>query len=166
MSPRRVWIIAIIGALSLSPSLARNACAQEPTTRLKLFPALTFEAAPPAHATFAPRNDQPAAVEPSRSSPLLRSLYVTTFVIQGLDAHSTFSAIQAGAVEKNPIMAPLTSHPAAFMAFKAGVATAMVLAGRRLARTSKLRAAIALIAINSAYAFIAAHNYRVAHQLR
>ena len=102
----------------------------------------------------------------SRPSVVMTSLYATTALMQGLDAHSTMKAINAGAVEKNPLMSYLTSHPTAFVALKTGAAVSLIYAGRRLAKRNKTHAVIALVAVNSAYLIIATHNYRVANSLR
>ena len=63
-------------------------------------------------------------------------------------------------------MSYFTSHPPAFVALKAGAAAGLIFAGHRLARHNKFHAVVALVAIDSAYAIIAAHNYRVANRLR
>jgi hypothetical protein len=101
-----------------------------------------------------------------RSSKLFSSLLVSTVVMQALDVHSTYRALGQGAVEANPVMAPLTNNKAAFIATKAAVATATVLATRQLAKRNKVAALATLVAINSAYAFVIDHNYRVARGLR
>jgi hypothetical protein len=108
----------------------------------------------------------PDVVERSGSSRLVTSLMISTIVVQALDVHSTYQALGAGAVEANPVMAPLAGNRAAFVATKAAVTTATVLAAHHLARRNKVAAIVALVAINSAYAFVIDHNYRVARGLR
>jgi len=113
------------------------------------------------------RFDQPTqSPERSRPSILMTSLYATTAITQSLDAHSTMKAINAGGQERNPMMSYLTSHPAAFGAVKAATAAGLIFAGRSLAKHNKKHAVIALVAVNSAYALIAVHNYRVANSLQ
>jgi hypothetical protein len=85
---------------------------------------------------------------------------------QGLDAHSTLKALNAGATERNPLMSFLTSHPPAFLALKTSAAAGLIFAGQRIAKHNKVHAALALVAVNSAYLVIATHNYRVASRLR
>jgi hypothetical protein len=46
------------------------------------------------------------------------------------------------------------------------VATSTVLAARHMAKRNKVAAIATLIAVNSAYAMIVQHNYRVAQRLR
>ena len=107
----------------------------------------------------------PVAPVAGRSS-LLSSLLVSTVVLQALDVHSTYRALDRGAVEANPLMAGVTGNKAAFLATKAAVATATVLAARHMGKRNKVAAIATLIAINSAYAFVVDHNYRVARGLR
>ena len=97
-------------------------------------------------------------------STLLSSLYASTVIMQGLDVHSTLKALGAGAVEGNPIMAGVTRNRAAFIATKAAVAAVTILATRKFAKKNKVAAVITLIAVNSAYALIAKHNYDLARR--
>ena len=102
-------------------------------------------------------------VRPSR---LLHSLLVSTVVVQALDVHSTFRALDRGAVEANPVMAPLAGNKGAFIATKAAVAAVTVLAAQRVGKRNKVAAIATLVAVNTAYAFVIDHNYRVARGLR
>lgn len=102
----------------------------------------------------------------SGHSSLMSALYASTFTMQALDVHSTLRAFGAGAVEANPLMTDVTKNKIAFMALKAGIATSTVLAAHNMARRNKLAAVMTLVAINSAYAMIIDHNYRVARNLR
>ncbi len=107
-----------------------------------------------------------AAAPLTRPSKLLSSLLVSTVVMQALDVHSTYRALGQGAVEANPLMAGLAGNKAAFMATKTAVATATVLAARQMGKRNKVAAIATLVAINSAYAAVVDHNYRVARRLR
>jgi len=100
----------------------------------------------------------------ARGAALFTSLYTSTVVMQGLDLHSTLKAFSAGAVEGNPIMAGVTRNKAAFIATKAAVATVTILTTRKLARKNKVAAVITLVAVNTAYALIAKHNYDLARR--
>ena len=104
--------------------------------------------------------------EPSHSSKLLMSLYVTTAVMQALDVHSTYQALGRGAVEANPLVSGMTGHKAAFFAAKASVAAASIMAARRVAEHNKVAAVLTMVGITSAYAMVVAHNYHVANSLR
>jgi hypothetical protein len=99
-------------------------------------------------------------------SAVMFSLYATTATMQALDVHSTIRAIDRGAVEANPLMGGLVNNRPAFIATKAAVAAGTIFAAREVAKKNKVAAAITLIAINSAYAYVAHHNYKLARQLR
>lgn len=102
----------------------------------------------------------------SGPSPLLTSLYASTAVMQALDVHSSLTAFRSGAVEANPLMQGVTKNRAAFMAIKAGVAVSTIMAARHMAKRNKVAAIATLVAINSAYAVVVSHNYKVARGLR
>lgn len=102
----------------------------------------------------------------SGPSPLMTSLYASTAVMQVLDVHSTLLALDRGAVEANPLMSGASRHKAAFIALKAGVAFSTVMAARNMSKRNKVAAVLTLVAINSAYAMIVNHNYKVARGLR
>jgi hypothetical protein len=98
----------------------------------------------------------------NRPSVLMMSLYASTAALQMLDVHSTMTALDNGAVEANPLMKNLAGNKAGFVALKAGVAVSTILATRNMAKRNKVAAIATLIAINSAYAFVVSHNYKVA----
>jgi hypothetical protein len=159
-------LVAGVAALGLSLSLAADVRAQETTPGLDAATsASTFSFLPaPAVASAAQiqRALQPRAPRQPGSSALLNSLYVSTVAMQALDMHSTLSAFRAGGVEANPLMQGVTTNRAAFLAVKAGVAASTVLATRQLAKRNKVAAIVTLVAINSAYAFVVNHNYKIA----
>ena len=101
-------------------------------------------------------------VDRPRGSAILTSLYAATAVMQALDVHSTMKALDAGAVEANPLMSGVTKNRGAFMATKAAVAAGTVFAVQRIAKRNKVAAILTGIAINSAYAMVVRHNYRIA----
>lgn len=147
---RRVALGAVLVSLVLFPA---RAWAQDVGVDL-LAPAVDLEQVrPPVPVTEAPVSGR---------ARLLPSLYVSTAVMQVLDVHSTLSAIGRGGVEGNPLVAPMTSHPAAFLAAKSAVAATTIVAAQRLSKHNKAAAVGLLIAINSAYALVVSHNYHVA----
>jgi len=102
----------------------------------------------------------PAVAAPSRP-PALVPLYVSFATLQVLDLHSTVRALDVGAREANPILGGIVGSPAAFVATKAGVTTAVLLVTERLWKRNKAAAVLMMIGLNSAYAGIVAHNYAV-----
>src|SRR5262249_7056048 len=89
-------------------------------------------------------------------------LYVSFAALQGLDVHSTLRAVEVGRRETNPIVAGMVGSPAAFVAAKAGITAGICFASERLWKRNKTAAVLTMIALNSAYGAVVAHNYAVA----
>ena len=100
------------------------------------------------------------------STSLRRSLYVSFAALQVMDAVSTRRALANGAREANPLMAGLARNSGAMFAVKAGTAAATTFFAERLARKHPRRATILMAVLNTAYAAVVAHNYRVARNSR
>jgi len=185
---RRVIAAVAVAALAMVPGFVADARAQENGSE----PRLTF-VPPSSLPTWAPLQsitdgvaDLPAEVgqfqgpslppdvpivQPYRrietgDSPLLMSLYVSTALTQALDIHSTLKALGRGGVETNPMLSGLTGNKAAFIAVKSAVAAGSIFAARRLAKRNKVAAIVSMVAINTAYGFVAYHNYKVASRLQ
>ena len=94
---------------------------------------------------------------------VLVPLYVSYAGLQLLDAHSTNSALDNGASERNPMMRGMASRPAALLAVKAGVTVSTILIAERVRRKSRTGAIVLMAVLNSAFATVVAHNYAVAH---
>lgn len=163
---RRI-VVAVTVLLGLFGSSAVNrATAQELEPDA---PALSILAATPAIVrSLQPVDDQIGgtlqrpAVPGFGSRAVMGSLYASTAVMQALDIHSTLKGLDRGATEGNPLMAGITSNKAAFIATKVGVAAGTILAARHVAKKNKVAAALTLVALNSAYAFVVSHNYKIA----
>lgn len=173
MSFRLVATLAFV--LGIAPAFVTAAEAQEGTSTLQFNVSASFAstALQPALLNAAegqlpqPRVQLPREItRPRATTAILTSLYVSTAAMQALDVHSTLRALNQGAVEANPMMSPLTKNPAAFIAVKAGVAASTIFAARSLAKRNKVAAIVTLAAINSAYAMVVSHNFKVARQLR
>lgn len=104
--------------------------------------------------------------EPKRPSIVMLSAYTVTAIVQGLDAHSTFKALDAGGVEVNPFLFDVAKNRPAFIALKAGVAAGLIYAGHGIARKHKVVSVLTLAAINSVYIGLAANNYRAAKKMK
>ncbi len=162
---RRVVSVLVLSLVTLIPGAVASAQAQDRPS-LDISAAVSTSLTAPVRAA-----DQlsPTLVRPqpaSRPSALMTSLYASTIAMQALDVHSTLTAFGAGAVEANPLMTGVTKNPWAFVALKAGIATSTVFAARNMAKRNKVAAVATLVAVNSAYAMIVQHNYRVAQRLR
>ena len=98
----------------------------------------------------------------SISTSLRRSMYVSFAALQVMDAVSTRKALASGGREANPAMTGIVKNNAALFAVKAGTAAVTTYFAERLARHHPRRAMILMAVLNTAYAGIVAHNYRVA----
>ena len=98
------------------------------------------------------------------STSIRRSLYVSFAALQIMDAVSTRQALNNGAREANPAMAGLARNDAALFAVKAGTAAATTWFAEKLSRKHPRGATIMMAVLNTAYAAIVAHNYRVARK--
>ena len=97
---------------------------------------------------------------------LLSTLYVSYAALQAYDVYSTKQALALGAREANPLMKGVVGNTGAFIALKAGVAAATIVAAERLWKTNKPAAIAVMIAGNSVAAIVAARNARTLGQLR
>lgn len=96
----------------------------------------------------------------------LMPLYVSTAALQVLDVHSTLQVLRQGGGEGNPMLQGLARNEGAFIAAKAAIAAGSLYAASRIAKRNKVGAVIMLLGINSAYAMVVTHNYRLAQQMR
>lgn len=119
-----------------------------------------------------PREPSPATdtrggrPEPARSRGVLLPLYVSFTALQALDAHSTLRALDAGATEANPLMGGMARTPAAFVAVKAGLAASTIYLVEKIRVKHRGAAIVLMAALNSLYATVVAHNYRVVPRAR
>ena len=134
-------------------------------------PALTLSAETIA-STTAPATraaDTPAAIDfTSRSTyryerpSALPALYIASAALQGYDTYSTLAAVSNGAQEANPVMKSVVKSPAAFVAMKASVTAASIMAAERLWKSNHKMGAIGLmVASNVMMGIVAANNARV-----
>jgi Domain of unknown function (DUF5658) len=92
---------------------------------------------------------------------LLTPLNVSFALLQALDVHSSMRAIERGGREANPVFESLDQWPAA-VAVKAASTLGVVLLTNTLSRRHPKRAVLTMIALDSAYCWIVAHNYSAA----
>ncbi|HEY7791663.1 MAG TPA: DUF5658 family protein [Vicinamibacterales bacterium] len=106
---------------------------------------------PPQKPIFA--THRPAALVP---------LYVSFATLQALDVRSTMTALGNGASEANPLLGGITQHTDAFLALKMGAAAGTIFVSEKLWKRNPVAAVALMVGLNSAYAVVVAHNYRVA----
>jgi len=119
-----------------------------------------------------PANDEqasPATVGPviaqtpsaTHRPSVLVPLYVSFATLQGLDIHSTLRATEFGGREVNPIVGGMLGSPTAFVAAKVGMTASIYFVSERLWKRHKTAAVLTMIALNSTYGAVVAHNYAV-----
>ena len=97
---------------------------------------------------------------------ILPVLYASYAALQAYDIYSTRQGLARGARESNPLMTGVVGNTGAFIAMKAGVGVATIVAAERLWKTNKPAAIAVLIAGNSVAAIVAGRNARTLGQLR
>jgi Domain of unknown function (DUF5658) len=175
----RLGFLAATALLSVAPAAAQDLMASHTMTRAVLFPVapVVVPAAGAASPTTAVAREQATAgLRGTRDvtsfngferPSLLPALYASQVALQALDFHSTYTAIDRGAREANPVMKGVVGNRGAMLAVKAGVAASTIWMSEKLWRRGNRAGAIALMAIvNGVTAAVVAHNYRVASQLR
>jgi len=179
----RTLVAAAVVCTMLSPLAASDGFAQDrvvpgtgtltQTLDVLTLPSETAAAAaePQASPPASPQMSMPIQrqkLPPSRpgSSGGMMALYASTIAVQAMDLHSTMTGIKAGASEGNPLMSGATKNAAVFIGVKAAVTAGTIFAAQKLAKRNKPAAIAMLVAVNSAYAMIAVHNYRVAGSLK
>jgi len=174
LSPVRriVNIVIAIAILALASSPARGAdSAAEPAvdgalTTLAVtstVDAAVLDAAVSTLAAETPRIEFVAPRPVTLGSKELRvSMYASFVTLQALDGISTLKALSAGGREANPVMTGVVGSPAGMFAVKAGTAAATVFLAERLAKHNKVASFVMMAALNTGYAAVVAHNYRVA----
>ncbi len=112
-------------------------------------------AAPPTELVATPRPPRPAALVP---------LYISYGVLQGLDVHSTFRALENGAVEANPLMKGVADNAVGLSAVKAAAGAGVIFVSERMWKRNKVAAVVFMTATNSAMVWVVQHNHRVARR--
>ena len=169
-----VALFAVFGVHS--PAAAQELAAANTISAAILFP--TTPLVPTSPVTAAPVKAEateaatPAFVRSglpkSQGRPtLLPALYAAQGALQAMDAHSTYSAINRGAHEANPLMKGVVGNKGAMLAVKAGVAASTIwMAESMWRRGNRVGAIVTMIAANSVTGLVVAHNYKLARQLQ
>ena len=112
-------------------------------------------------ATLAAAAAPATQVSKPNSTGLRYSLYASFAALQAMDAHSTLKVLRSGGHEANPFMSGVASQPAAFIAMKAGTAAATIFLAEKLSKKNPVASILLMTAVNTAYATVVAHNYRI-----
>ncbi len=119
-------------------------------------------AAAPAATQRALSDAAKALPAPSQRARGLVALYASYVALQAFDVHSTLTATSGSGIERNPVVAPFVNRPGAFLALKAASTAGAIIAADRLSKHNRVAAYALMFALNSAYAIVVVHNYRIA----
>jgi hypothetical protein len=109
----------------------------------------------------------PAPAVSTTRPALLLPLYAGNIAVQAFDVYSTLEAVRAGGVEQNVVISGLVRSPGAFIAVKAGVTVASIIAAERLWRSGRRAEAIFTIAVaNGVMTAVAINNANVMRRMR
>jgi hypothetical protein len=162
---RRLLVATILAATISSPVFAADADDAQ-TPALNISP-ITVAAAAATTTTAASQDFSTRSTFKYGRPSILPALYATSAALQGYDAYSTLHGLSSGAVEANPLMKSVVKSPAAFVAMKASVTTASIMAAEQLWKNNHRTGAIGLmIASNVMMGMVAAHNSRVLSTVR
>lgn len=169
---RRFLVTAAIVIWSLAGPSIRSANAQErasdlaisPVLRAELIAASVAKAVDPAAPSQGP-SDVFRPMPRGRSFGML-PFYVSSAILQALDVRSTFQVLDLGGREGNPMLAALVNNRPAFIAVKSAIAASSIYAVSRIAKHNRFAAMAMGAALNSTYAMVVNHNYKLAKSLR
>jgi hypothetical protein len=177
--PSLLAVAAVTATLGAVPAYAQDFMAVNAMATPVLFPVAPIVPAPVAVAAAAAGEAVPAAEKPGptfvrasmgtleRRPLLLPAMYAAQVALQALDAHSTYSAIDKGAHEANPLMKGVVGNRGAMMAVKAGVAASTIFLAEKMWKRGNRAGAIAtMLIVNGVTAAVVANNYKVASTLR
>ena len=102
-----------------------------------------------------PSSKRPAALIP---------LYASFASLQVFDVSSTLRAIERGAYEANPVVAPLVNSTPALAAMKAGSTVAVIYLTERLRKRHRIAAVLLMAGLNAGYVGVVTHNYSVSRR--
>jgi hypothetical protein len=94
-----------------------------------------------------------------RPDPLV-PLYVSFGTLQVLDTHSTWRAIDRGAVEANPVLRGVVGNQVGLVALKAAGTAGLIYASEKMWKRNRTASIVFMIAANSAMAWVVQNNYR------
>jgi len=178
------YVVALAALLTLgvvAPAQAQELMAANAVANTVLFPVTPVAPAPvalnaDAEATPAKASGEQgptfvrASFTPTESAnrpAALPMMYAAQVALQALDVHSTYSAINRGGVEANPLMKNVVGNKGAMMAVKVGVAASSIFLAERMWKKGNRAGAIAaMLVANSVTAIVVANNYKVSSSLR
>jgi hypothetical protein len=101
-------------------------------------------------------------VKPASSPSLITPLYSSFAGLAAADGYLTWLAVHRGAVEANPVIAPIARDAYGLAAFKFATGAATFLAVERIRRDHPKAAVWLMVAANSGMMWVVWHNAQVA----
>jgi hypothetical protein len=151
MSASRTLVRSFVVCLSIGSMLvgaSTNALAQEPLASRAIQTGATLDSISAMPST----SPRPAALMP---------LWVGFAALQALDMQSTFKGLQTGGREANPVAGTFIGSGVGFASMKIATAGAVIYLTNRVQKHNRAAAILTMVALDSAYAFVVAHNYSV-----
>ena len=159
---RFAWLrIAVVLLICAAGSVGRLS-AQEPeraTFGDVAVPPLAAATPLAAPATSSPSTAEVGRVHERRPDSLV-PLYVSFSALQALDIHSTWRALDHGAVEVNPVLKGVVGNQAGLIALKAAGTAGLIYASEKMWKRNRTASIIFMVAANSAMAWVVQNNYR------
>jgi Domain of unknown function (DUF5658) len=90
-------------------------------------------------------------------------MYISFCALQALDIHSTWRAVDHGAVEANPVLQGVVGNQAGLIALKAAGTAGLIYASEKIWKRNRTASIVFMIAANSAMAWVVQNNYRAIH---
>lgn len=87
-------------------------------------------------------------------------LYVSFGALQAFDIHSTWRAIDHGAVEANPVLKGVVGNQVGLVALKAAGTAGLIYASEKIWKKNRTASVVFMVAANSAMAWVVQNNYR------
>jgi len=91
--------------------------------------------------------------------PALIPLYASFAALQLVDMHSTWRALNHGAVEANPLLSGVAGNKAMLLTVKTAGTAAVIAVSERLRKKSRTAAVVLMISANSGMTWVVEHNY-------
>jgi hypothetical protein len=146
VKPKNIATLAAVTVLSILYAATAAAQVSEvpSTARVVMTPATLVRVEPP----------------PAKRPMILPALYVSLGAVQAWDVYSTSAALKAGAVEGNPLVAPIANNSAGMIAVKFATVATTVFFAERLWRKNRVAAVVMMAGINGVTAAVAMRNVR------
>jgi hypothetical protein len=100
------------------------------------------------------------ALQNPRRPQALLPLYASFAALQAVDMHSTWRALDHGAVEGNPLLMNVAGNKAALFAVKAAGTGAVIGVSEALWKKNRAAAILFMLSSNAAMTWVVEHNYR------